>query len=398
MSFELNNEQRKYLGLELVKDNWEKVSLKGDSFRSSSVLYFDKNTIKKQVISTNTEYYELKYNEHTEDREFILPKTQKGKLKKLTSSVLESRTPIGTYFKFETNRIIIGNHTTQNTFYSTHFENLKFKDISDLKSWLKDFIKNSTSKDLKKIQQFSSKKRKRVKLKEGDFFVFKVDRRNYGFGRLICDLGQLRKDSEFKAKKNEGIMNLIVTQPLVIKIYHFISSEKDTDLEKLKKIKSIPSQYIMDNSLFYGDYEIIGNLELEGWELDFPISYARSMRPDFKTVYLQHGLIYKETTRNKYYKYIEIPNPESKYEWDKVSKFNPYRMEAIGGILNINKKILEDCIKTQSNQPYWESEFYELESDLRNPKNKKVKDEIFKYFNLNPYATYHENLINQKGY
>ena len=74
------------------------------------------------------------------------------------------------------------------------------------KDWI-DFWYNS--EDLELINEFSEKKRRRVKLKEGDFFTFKVDRRNYGFGRLICDLRPLRKDAEFIANKNYGIMNLM---------------------------------------------------------------------------------------------------------------------------------------------------------------------------------------------
>ena len=49
MAFELNNEQRKYLGLELVSKNWEKVILKGDSYRPNSVLFFDQNRIRKKL-------------------------------------------------------------------------------------------------------------------------------------------------------------------------------------------------------------------------------------------------------------------------------------------------------------------------------------------------------------
>ena len=393
MSFELNNAQRKYVGLELVQDNWEKVVLKGDTYRPDSILYFDNNTIKKQVIATASSYTEIQYNEETKGREFILPKTKRGKPKKLTSATLESKTPIGTYFNLDTNGITIGNHTTQNTFYSTHFENIKFKDISDLKKWLTGFIKNSTSNDLKEIEKFASKKRKRIKLKEGDFFVYKVDRRNYGFGRLICDLRPLRKDSEFKSNKNYGIMNLM-TQPLVIKIYHHISPSKEIDLDKLKALKSIPSQYLMDNALFYGDFEIIGNQPLSASEYDFPISYSKSIHyGDFDTVYLQYGLIYKETSIKKYNKHLAIENPDKNAKsWEKVLKSNPYRVESISATLNFNKKILEHCIQTNCNEPYWNSDFYELESDLRNTKNKKVKDEIFEFFGMDPNATYFENL------
>ncbi len=393
MAFELNNEQRKYIGLELVGENWDKVILKGDSYRPNSILYFDKNTIKKQIISTDLKYSELQYNEQTNNREFLLPKTNKGKSKKLTSATLETKTAIGVYFDFSINGIMIGNHSTQNTFYSTYFEDIKFKEISDLKNWLADFIKHSSTNDLKEIEKFSSKKRKRIKLKEGDFFVFKVDRRNYGFGRLICDLRPLRKDSTFKASKNYGIMNLM-TQPLVIKIYHFISPTKAVDFEKLKAIKSVPAQYIMDNVLFYGDYEIIGNQPLLEPEYDFPISYSKSIHfGDFDTVYLQYGLIYKETTTKKYNKHLTIENPDKNAKsWEGILESNPYRMEGISATLNISKKVLEDCIASNSNKPYWNSEYYERKFDLRNPKNDKAKKEIFSFFKLNPDKSYYENL------
>ena len=89
--FELNNNQRKYFGLEPVQDSWDQVPFKGDAYRPDSVLYFDGNTIKKQVISTEERYSEVQYDEQTDNREFILPKTKKGKPKKLTPSVLESQ-------------------------------------------------------------------------------------------------------------------------------------------------------------------------------------------------------------------------------------------------------------------------------------------------------------------
>lgn len=393
MTFELNNEQRKYLGLELVAKNWTKVILDGDSYRPNSVLYFDQDTIRKQVISTDLKYSELQYSEQTKNKEFLLPKTQKGKPKKLTSATLETKTPIGVYFDFDINGITIGNHSTQNTFYSTHFENTKFTDISDLKNWLTKFIENSSVNDLAELEKFSSKKRKRVKLKDGDFFVFKVDRRNYGFGRLICDLRPLRKESDFKANKNYGIMNLM-TQPLVIKIYHFINPSKEIDFHKLKNMESFPAQYIMDNVLFYGDFEIIGNEALLEQEYDFPISYSKSIHfGDFATVYLQYGLIYKETATKKYNKHLTIENPDKNAKsWDKFLESNPYRMEGISANLNISKKILEDSIASNSNQPYWEADYYERKSDLRNPKNELAKKEIFEFFILKSDKSYYENL------
>lgn len=387
MEFELTNEQRKYLGLEKIPKSWDKIQITDEVY-----VYFDGNIIRKKISVNNNLYREIQLNEETENRTTLLPKTSRGKAKKLNFSSLDSRNGIGVYFNFDVSGITIGNYTTEHTFYSTFFESIKFNGLSDLPIWIEKFISETTKQDLKDLQEFASKKRKRTKLKEGDFFTFKVDRRNYGFGRLIADVRKMRKEPDFKENKNYGLAQLM-TQPLVIKVYRIIENSKKVELEKLKTLKALPTQYIMDNALFYGDFEVIGNLPLENWEIEFPISYARSISyTDIKTVYLQYGRIYKETHRDKFYKYIEIPNPESKNDWDKVLKFNPYRNESIGADLNFNKSTLEKVIAENSNKPYWNDKTYQREDDLRNPKNKAIKKEIFDYFGLDSEKTYSENI------
>ena len=386
MEFELTNEQRRYLGLEIVPKSWDKFQITDEVY-----VYFDGNTIRKKISVNNNLYREIQLDEETENRTMLLPKTSRGKAKKLNYSSLDSRNGIGVYFDFGVSGITIGNYTTEHTFYSTIFENIKFNSLTDLPFWLESFISESTKQDLKDLKEFANKKRKRIKLKEGDFFTFKVDRRNYGFGRLIADVRKIRKEPSFKEQKNYGLAQLM-TQPLVVKVYHIIENTKKVKLEKLKTLKALPSQYIMDNALLYGDYEVIGNLPPENWEIEFPISYARSISyTDIKTVYLQYGRIYRETHRDKFYKYIEIPNPESKNDWDKVLKFNPYRNESIGAGLNFNKSTLEKVIDKNSNEPYWNDKIYQRENDLRNPKNKLIKKEIFDYFRLNSEKSYSEN-------
>lgn len=52
LKFELTNEDRKYLGLEPVQDNWERVKLSDTTY-----LYFEGNTIKKYIYISNYDYY-----------------------------------------------------------------------------------------------------------------------------------------------------------------------------------------------------------------------------------------------------------------------------------------------------------------------------------------------------
>ena len=89
--------------------------------------------------------------------------------------------------------------------------------------------------------------------------------------------------------------------------------------------------------------------------------------------YLQYGLIYKEISFEEYKKH-------EKEHWER------YRNEAIGFSLFVSD--LEDCIKAGSNLPY----FAKNNCDLRNPKNAKDKEEIFKLFGLDANLDYAGNL------
>jgi len=375
VEFELTNNDRKHLGIKPVDYQWDKLKLSDEIH-----LYFDGNTIVKSITLNQSSYQESDMNEKTsENRTILLPKTKRGKPKKLNFSSFQSRNGIGTYFSFTAGNqgITIGNYTTQKTFYNTYFEGIEINDFTKLRKWLDNFIISSPKKHLDEIKIFGKEKRKHIKIKEGDFFTFKIDRENYGFGRVLLDIRKLRKEKLFEKENHYGLSNLMA-QPLTVKIYHKISQNKDVDFSQLKSQKCFPSEHIMDNKLFYGDFEIIGNLPLENSELEFPMSFSRSINYKHQgLIYFQWGPIYKEKNIN------QIP---------KKLKDNYFRNEGIGMGLNLNKKILVNCIKNNSNEYYWNSEtFYVYKNDLRNPKNKEYKNQIFKEFGLNPKLEYYEN-------
>jgi hypothetical protein len=192
MTYELSNKQREYFGLEPINDNWERVILKGDTYRPESILYFDKDTIKRHIISTEKTYFEKQYNEQTKDKIILLPKTDKGNEKKLTASVLEQRQPTGVYLSINCGDLTIGNYNTQTTFYSNKWDNEEqsAKSISEL---IVDFIEQSPENHLDEIKKFKVSKRKNLKFKPGDYFCFKLDRTSFGFGRILLDVNKIRK-------------------------------------------------------------------------------------------------------------------------------------------------------------------------------------------------------------
>ncbi len=388
MQFELTNIQRKYLGLEEVQDNWDLFKLNEEVF-----LYFDKDKIVKKITCNPELYHECELDEKTIDRKILLPKTGKGKEKKLNYTAISSVTPIGIYFVYSPKGgITIANYNTQTTFYSTYFEETKIDSFNELNMWIDNYIKDTTNEELKEMELFKIAKRKNNKYQEGDFFRFKIDRRNYGFGRILLDIGKLRKTDFFKLKPNYGLSQLM-GKPVVVKIYHKISGAKEIDLTELKQMNSCPSQYIMDNRLYYGEYEIIGNLELDERELDFPISYSKNISSkDASTIYIQWGLMYLESKISKFDKYLKGINPFVEINNPCYLVDNPYRDEGTGFSLDIKKDVLENCIMQKSNNPFWELDSYNSKFDLRNPINFEIKREIFQHFSLNADLEYYQNL------
>ena len=374
--FELNNEQRKYLGLIPVEEHWELVK-----FDNGIYYYFEDDTIKKEIKVSKNYYHEAELNEKTaENRTMILPKTKRGKIKKFNYTATQSFSPFGTYFTFSTDGVIIANYTTQRTYYSEIFSEKEKISLDNLKKWLDKWMKETTEEDLEEIEEFKNAKRKHCKFNEGDFFAFKISRREWCFGRILMDVSKLRKDENFKKNKNYGLANLM-GKPLIIKVYHKISDNKNIDLKELSKCLALPSQPIMDNIFYYGEAIILGNLPLKPEENDMFISVSESISGIDKNIaYLQYGLIYREIPLSDYEKLI------------KELKIGPQtlRREGIGFVIDTYK--LKECIETKSNYPFWEKYKKRNVPDLKNPDYIELKRKIFKAFGLDADKTYEENL------
>ena len=374
--FELTNEQRKYLGLIPVEEHWELVK-----FDNGIYYYFEDDTIKKEIKVSKNYYHEAELNEKTaENRTMILPKTKRGKIKKFNYTATQSFSPFGTYFTFSTNGVIIANYTTQRTYYSEIFSEKEKISLDNLKKWLDKWMKETTEEDLEEIEEFKNAKRKHCKFNEGDFFAFKISRREWCFGRILMDVSKLRKDENFEKNKNYGLAHLM-GKPLIIKVYHKISDNKNIDLKELSKCLALPSQAIMDNIFYYGEAIILGNLPLKPEENDMFISVSESISGIDKNIaYLQYGLIYREIPLSDYEKLIK----ELKIGAQTL------RREGIGFVIDTYK--LKECIEAKSNSPFWEKYKKRNVPDLKNPDHIELKRKIFKAFGLDADKTYEENL------
>lgn len=360
---ELTNEQRTYLGLELVEPTWERVEIPNNCVKpelstGKDILFFDGDVLRKVIWAHDSgSFRESSYRLKTQDnRTMIAPITERGKPKRLNGVNIQRCTPYGVYFEFSGGKeqrggVHISNYTTQQTYYSSSFAGEPFMNTDGLQTFLEQWIADTSAADLAEIQAFSGAKRRRCKYREGDFFRFRYDRRNYGYGRILLDVRQF-------IKNGGAFWDILMGKPLCVSVYHIITENPDVRIDDLQKLDSCPSEYIMDNRFYYGEYEIIGNAPLPDNQemIDYPVMYGRSIDgQDRNKICYCRGKDYRE-----------IPFA------DNLLLSKDFKNNGIGYGLHLNKTVVADCIRAGSNEPFWVRQpEVSYTYDLRNPAYQK---------------------------
>ena len=206
---ELTNEQRKYLGLELIEPSWERVEIPNNCVKpelstGKIILYFDGDVLRKDIsVDKNGRYLEESRFLKTQDnRSMIAPITEKGTPKRLNGVNLQRCTSKGMYFRYEGGYVTLANYSTQRTYYSSAFAGLSAMSEEDMQDFLAQWIADTDEAKLEHIHAFANAKRQHCKFKEGDFFRFSIDRTHYGYGRILLDIYKMKK-----AEKSSGMFS-----------------------------------------------------------------------------------------------------------------------------------------------------------------------------------------------
>lgn len=359
--FELTNEQRRCFALVMVGQDWERIKIKASPYDTfETYAYCENNIIRKCIITSDIEYCEYELCEAiSDDGRYLLPKTSKGKPVLLSSSNLLKRTSLGMCLNYNRGYIALYNNSTQCAYYSTAYEDYKIKTINEFEDWVNNWCAETSEKDFIDINKFANQSRRHVKFQEGDVFRFKIDRRLFGYGRIILDFDKMRK-------RKETFWDILMSKPLVCSVYHIATERNDVTIEELSNLKSLPSTIIADNHLYYGEYEIIGNLPITENE-DYPIMYGRSIAHGEDAICFQFGKIFKKIENGQLL-------------------FGGFRNNGVSFTLNVQKKVLFECIQDNTNIPYWNNYFkHSTNNDLRSPKfheeRKKIGEQMGVYLN-----------------
>ena len=347
----ITNSQRKCFGLTEIQDHWVQIEVKPsphDDFKTYAFL--NGNTIEKLIKIGDNEYMEYALNEQiSDDKELLLRKTPNGKDFRLSASELYKRSPIGMVLSYDSGHISLYSQENKKNYYDSAYETERITALDGFFLWAEQWEKETSEQDMENVDSFKNEKAKHVKYQEGDVFFFKINRRTYGYGRILLDYDKFRREGK-------PFWDILMGKALVLSVYHIVTDIPNLSISDIQKKKSLPSRIIADNVLYYGEYKIIGNIPVTGEE-DYPIMYGRTISAldSRKTTMFQRGSTF-----------VKLDNADplhSEFTNNGVS-FGYY----------FDLSVLKKCIKENSNEPYWDLDKHYAKADLRNPCNcKKLK-------------------------
>lgn len=372
----LTNHQRACLGLSPVDASWRLLALprsKYDVYDTYAFVDDTAKTIRKVILEADMYldsffFHEYDVNEVlSDDGEYILPKTAKGKPVKLTAATLNKKPGVGVYLSCYGGNMVVGNYTTQQSYWHNGYD--KDADAYDsqeaFRQWMDIWCAETTQNDLIDVQAFAARQRVNVKCGEGDFFRFKLNRRLYGYGRIVLDIRAMRK-------AGVKFWDCYMGKPLIAGVYHVVTDNPRLTPDDLRDLPMLPAGAIMDNVFYYGEYPIIGHepINEDTVTVDYPVNYSESCQLGDHRMFYQCGRFYREKPRDK----KDIPS----------ATYAGYANTAIGWKLPcVSLPILEACIRKGSNQPYWDMNPPAwTDQDLRNPKNRMIHNRIRRQFGL----------------
>ncbi|KAF6570542.1 immunity 26/phosphotriesterase HocA family protein [Paenibacillus polymyxa] len=278
----LTNALRPYFGLETLEEHWDVVEIKEGYF-----ICMDGDVIRKRISSKEDAYGEADVEIFTRDRAFVLPKTARGKEKKLNYTSVSSITAEGVSFSAGIRRdrnisyVTAVNSKTGVRLPITGCEHLHSKE--EIIDWLQRYPSLVPNDYDRKVERLKHMKNLRYKTIPGDIFRVEIDLFTDGYVLVVGDLRQMQKDQLFA---KESIWNSVMTMPLFVRPYLCTSRDRSITLESITAAPLSDTTWIvMDDSFMRGSYERIGHKALAEEDIVFPMGYGSSIDSSKERIY-----------------------------------------------------------------------------------------------------------------
>lgn len=154
-------------------------------------------------------------------------------------------------------------------------------------------------------------------------------------------------------KNKTPFWDIFIGAALECAVFPILTSRRDVSVKELYNLTPLPSCIMADNRIYFGEYEIVGNLPICENEA-YAIHYGKSIDMTEQTlsrINFQYGPVFIS-------RFDVLPIPEG----------NDFSFNSVSFDLNVNQKILEVVIEEGNNAPYWAlAPSHVTGRDLRNP-------------------------------
>jgi hypothetical protein len=249
-TYELTNEQRRYFGLNLVADTWDKQQL-----NSVLSVYFDGDKIVK-ILNYHLGYFEYDTDIRTKERKTIVPKTSRGKEQLLSVSRILKLKGSGIQFSgsFQGGGIHVYDNRRNVFFIKGFSEDGEIRSFSDIENWIQRYISKLPSNYFYWLEQEIAKKRSNIKAREGDIIAYKISNNEYGFARILIDVFEER----MKVNSIKPELDWFFPRSFIIMPYAFVSKTLNIEIDILIKSKTLQAICIFDIEVYRGQMPIVG--------------------------------------------------------------------------------------------------------------------------------------------
>ena len=297
----LTNKERPYLALDALDPSWETVSLFSVThhLHKRTVLFYREDTIVKVIYEEQSvdvdgavlwkHYREYDTKLATDDRKLLLPLTERGRAKPITPTNVMAAIPFGCqldlWLEKSGSRMYVGNRRNCQQLAVGEKDRVnRIRSDSDFHEFMQYYITTCPGDYFVRIAEIRSMKHQTVRFRAGDIFRCQQDRTHYTYGLILGKTRELEKWKELPAKHS---LRDLMAQPILLRMYDFVTAEADLTPEQLSKMPLRPPMICSDEEIIWGTHRIIGHKSLEPDEILFPLRLARQTAKSHPTAPLR---------------------------------------------------------------------------------------------------------------
>ncbi len=218
----------------------------------------------------------------TDNREMIIPKTSRGKMKRVNSTNLLSVKEAGCSFILW--RDIYNSHET---FSMSVYNTINNKELplyggtkgytvsndEDFHVFMEQFVKTCPPDYFDRVRLIREAKHINVKYKVGDIFRMEISRFEYHYGIIIGKVGEFYGWDELPDRHS---FNTLLTVPIMIRLYDITTTEKNLKAEDLKDIRLGRMEICSDGEIFRGTHTIVDHKDIDENDLEFNLICSKT--------------------------------------------------------------------------------------------------------------------------